>query len=223
METEPSAQFDLSVFKEENDGQCCKSDHTNCTSIRRLLAALKYFSVLNITNNRNRCDIFNDFINDVYGRQLLDDYTHLLNEHSQELQKIHASIINTKQFSKCEIKTCHFTSRHQGSGHQEIDANNINGETLDTKLNFYKQTMDSLHFYLFHCFDAGLRTMKHDDNETKTDDDDNKNNFEYFDAEFSRINKMISERKHITNSFNRFKTKNTKFSIITTDNEHKTG
>ena len=63
---------------------------------------MKYYSILNIVNNKKHQDIFNDFINDIYGHQLLDDYTHLLNEHGQELQEIHESIINNKILSKCE-------------------------------------------------------------------------------------------------------------------------
>ena len=43
--------------------------------------------------------------------------------------------------------------------------------------------------------------------------EENKND-KYFDAAFNRINKIISERKNITNCFNRFKSNiNTKFSI----------
>ena len=210
-------QFDLTVFKEENDDECDKSNHRNCMAIKRLLAALKYYDALNITNNKKNCNIFDDFINNVYDYQLLDDFTHLTNEHGEELQEISSSIIDNEMFSKCNFKTCQFTSRHQRLGNHEN-----NGNTLDAKLTFYKETMDSLHFYLFHCFDAGLRTIKHDDDEIKGDDE-NKNNLQYFDAAFSRINKMISARKDATDSFNRFKTQNTKFRIITNDNKHKTG
>ena len=211
-------QFDLSVFKEENDSKCNKSNHENCISIKRLLAALKYYDALNIINNPNHGEIFNEFINEIYHHQLLDDYAHLIDEHGQKLQEIHETIINDKQFRKCNIKTCDFTARHHRSDNHQNNEN-----ALDTKFNFYTQTMDSLHFYLVHCFDAGVRTIKHDDDETKGGDDDNENNSEYFDAAFNRINKMISERKHITDSFNRFKTKNTKFTIVTADDKHQSG
>merc|ERR1712154_634669 len=102
-----------------------------------LLAALKYYDALNIMNNQNHRDIFNDFINNIYRHQLLDDYAHLINHHGQELQEINSSIINNKIFSECNIKTCHFTARHQRSGNHQN-----NGNTLDSKLNFLLLIMD---------------------------------------------------------------------------------
>ena len=199
-------EFDLSIFKHQND-EC--TNCIKCTPINRLLSALKYYSMLDIVNNTKHQDIFNDFINNIYGQQLINDYIHLINEHAQDLEEIHSSIINNKMFSKCNIKTCHFTSRHESE--KDNDGNKKNA--LDPVLDFYKQTMDGLHFYLFHCFDAGLRTKKADNNDNDTDDEEGKGD-KYFDVEFNRINKMISERKHITNSFGRFKSN--KFNIITT-------
>eukprot|EP01084_Bolivina_argentea_P277655 474114_1 len=73
--------------------------------------------------------------------------------------------------------------------------------------------MDSLHFYLFHCFDVGLRT-KQKGNVKNIGNTDKKKDSPYFDSAFSRVNKMISERQHITKSFDRFSLKkNNKFSI----------
>eukprot|EP01084_Bolivina_argentea_P255241 429241_1 len=68
--------------------------------------------------------------------------------------------------------------------------------------------MDSLHFYLFHCYDVGIRTRKQEqETEEKTND-------QYFDAAFSRIHKLITQRAHVTKAFSRFSTnKNSKFNI----------
>eukprot|EP01084_Bolivina_argentea_P305058 526946_1 len=78
-------------------------------------------------------------------------------------------------------------------------------------MNFYKQTMDSLHFYLFHCYAVGIRTKKQDEKQEEEKKDD-----QYFDAAFARVNKILSEKAHITKQFDRFSTKkNTKFNIKT--------
>jgi len=197
-------EFDLSIFKDETD-EC--TDFVKCTVIRRLFASLKYYAMLDITNNVKQQDVFADFINKVYSQQLLSDYTHLITEHSQDLEGIHASIINNKMFGECNIKRCLFTSRHQS----ERDIDGKKKHTLDPVLSFYKETMDSLHFYLFHCFDAGLRTKKPDNN----NDEEEAKGDRYFDAEFNRIHRIVSEKRDITKRFNRFKTNNAKFSIIT--------
>eukprot|EP01084_Bolivina_argentea_P305059 526947_1 len=80
--------------------------------------------------------------------------------------------------------------------------------------------MDSLHFYLFHCYDVGIRTKKQDDKQQQEEEEKKKDD-QYFDAAFSRVNKMISERAHITKQFDRFSTrKNGKFNIkMKTDGE----
>eukprot|EP01084_Bolivina_argentea_P085065 153774_1 len=75
--------------------------------------------------------------------------------------------------------------------------------------------MDSLHFFIFHLFHVGLRsnrarvdTIKN--NDEKMDKDDKQ---KYFDAQFSQLSKMISERSHLTKSFDRFNIKKTKFNL----------
>eukprot|EP01084_Bolivina_argentea_P189324 325595_1 len=78
--------------------------------------------------------------------------------------------------------------------------------------------MDSLHFYLFHCYDVGIRTKKQDEKQQQQEEE--KNDSQYFDAAFSRITKIISARAHITKQFDRFSTnKNTKFNIKTEADE----
>ena len=147
-------QFDLSIFKEERNE--CTSNHSKCQSIRRLLCSLKYYASLNIMESGADRDIFTHFINDVYGDALIPDYIHLINKHGMELQEINSSIISSKMFPECDIKKCQFTARHQ-----EIDDYDSSNPLIsDPKLNFFKQTMDGLHFYLMHCYHAGLRTIK---------------------------------------------------------------
>eukprot|EP01084_Bolivina_argentea_P266524 452073_1 len=77
--------------------------------------------------------------------------------------------------------------------------------------------MDSLHFYIFHCFDVGLRIKT---TELKKEEKKEENKDKYFDNEFNKINNIISQRKNITKTFARFSiTKNNKFNIKTINEE----
>merc|ERR1712154_429956 len=84
-----TTEFDLSIFKHENN-EC--TNLVKCTSISRLIASLKYHSMLDIVNNTKHQEIFAHFINNIYSQQLLSDYTHLVTKHGQDLEDIHSSI-----------------------------------------------------------------------------------------------------------------------------------
>ena len=167
-------------------------DYTNCQAMNRLFAALKYYSMLNISENKSDREFVTEFMTDIYSTQFIDDYIHFNNHHSQDIEMINRDITNENNdclFMQCQIELCAFTNRH----HQRTDKTQGN-TVLSPTVNFFKQTMDSFHFYLFHCFDVGLRIKKEEyKTEQKNGDKQNK---KYFDATFSRMNKMISERKH---------------------------
>ena len=88
-------------------------------------------------------------------------------------------------------------------------------------MDFYKQTMDSLHFYVFHTFDVGLRIHPMTcpveakcDGEEKVEDD--KKGDEYFDDAFYRVKSALSEKRKNIVSFPRFRRhKNSKFNLNT--------
>eukprot|EP01084_Bolivina_argentea_P103314 185075_1 len=130
-------QVDLSTFKGDQNGKCNNSNWKQCKSMRRLLFALKYYSELNIDNNKD-AEIFTEFMLDIY-YGLINDYIHFNNEHTHQLQHINDDLITNNE---CKISTCTSTSRHH-------DTKTNKKNNLDDFMNFYKQTMDSLHFYLF--------------------------------------------------------------------------
>eukprot|EP01084_Bolivina_argentea_P127294 225140_1 len=118
-------------------------------------------------------EVWNKFLNQTYNNPI-DDYIHFNNEHSHELENIHNEIINNKtMLNPCQISKCAFTARH----HNQISKQNEN--TLNPTEHFYKQTMDSFHFYLFHCFDVGLR-VKNETKEAKDDEEKKETKSEYF-------------------------------------------
>eukprot|EP01084_Bolivina_argentea_P238718 401080_1 len=142
-------QLNSIIFKQENDNdyECNRNDYMQCKPMKRLFAALKHYSMLNITGNQMDKEVWNRFVNEIYGN-FIDDYIHFNNEHSHELETIHNEIINGKTIlNPCKISKCAFTSRH----HEQTSKTNEN--ELNPTEHFYKQTMDSLHFYLHHSFE----------------------------------------------------------------------
>ena len=211
-------EIDLSIFKMDKSEIECKISNDNpiksCHAIRRLIAALKYYSLLNIIQNKQNQNIFQHFISSIY-TQFLNDYHHLLREHNSNLHQIHKTMKINGLFGDCDISKCKFTKRHQ----TQRRVINDNENTMDPNLNFYKTTFDSLHFYLLHLFDVGLRTFrneikknneKEEEEEIKGDEDEVDD--KCFDIEFAEIVKAINNRRDISDSFDRFKSNN-KFNI----------
>eukprot|EP01083_Nonionella_stella_P180108 641351_1 len=160
------------------------SDSSKCISMKRLAVALKHYSALNIIENSDGQEVFRRFMLETY-HAVIDDYIHFLDYHGNELEQICEDLMNIHKFVECDIERCAFTSRHYQSGQTEKQ----HMDELDPYLNFYKNLMDTLHFHLFHCFDAGLR-CKRDDGDSKQNLDAG-NGGAYFDAVFMII-RMIA-------------------------------
>eukprot|EP01084_Bolivina_argentea_P242283 406498_1 len=190
-------EIDLNIFKDDTVGydECGTS---GCVAFKRLISALLYYSKLNVILNTNHADIFIHFMTEIY-HSFLDDYSHFVTRHQHQLEVIHRSLVENKRFGHCDIMKCQFTVKHYGDNKVKIK---------DPIFAFYRKTMDSLHFYLFHLYDCGLRIATSD---IKTEENAN----ESYDQKFSRICGIISQRKKIFSSFDRI-TKNTKFTMEVT-------
>eukprot|EP01084_Bolivina_argentea_P207085 353404_1 len=216
MMLEAKIESNLETFErcDSNSVDKCDGDIDNknpimtCNVLKRLHQSLIYYDKLDIINNQLHQKLFEHFTHEIY-HQIIDDFIHLHNEHGHQLQHIN------EQLEECNIGKCPYTTRH----HSVSDKSTHNGNkssNLNATVTFYMQIMDSLHFYLHHCFHVGLRARA-DSDANATDE---KQNVEYFDAVFSRINKMTLERQHITKHFDRFSTKkNNKFNIKTQEEE----
>eukprot|EP01084_Bolivina_argentea_P292202 502287_1 len=151
---EKRSPVDIKIFQCSVDVAYYKCDRSNanndpikgCEAVNRLVEALKYYSSLEIMNNKNHQNKFTAFIGRIY-KKFLDDYYHLIEQHDN-LEQISDALTASKS---CNESSCSFTFRHYA------DANTIK-KLDDETLEFYKTEFDQLHYHLFHLFDAGLRT-----------------------------------------------------------------
>eukprot|EP01084_Bolivina_argentea_P044937 82707_1 len=93
---------DLLLFKNDHNNECNHNNYKECRSITRLLFSLKFYSRINIIENDNDAEMFRKFMNDIY-YQVINDYIHLNNEHTHELEHINNHLIKNNE---CKISSC---------------------------------------------------------------------------------------------------------------------
>eukprot|EP01083_Nonionella_stella_P263275 894508_1 len=198
--------------KERNE--CVTSDYTQCDAMQRLINSSKHYSTLKMNNQVDSDQLLIRSMDDIIAmyneKRLIDDYIHFKEHHEHELERINRDLVESNKFSHCCIVECEFTRRHM---HEQSTC------TGDTKVFFYGEILDALHFHLFHCFEAGLRVRIRDPND-EMEEEEKATNDQYFDAQFSRMSRRILERHGNTASFDRFSLKNTKFNIVNEDKLH---
>eukprot|EP01084_Bolivina_argentea_P169002 292995_1 len=189
MSNTASLFCDINTF--DNQHKCFAANNEeiieSCSSLKRLMHALKYYSLLDISNSKICGETLLNFIQNIY-HQFLDDFSHLIEEHQPQLHRIHASLLTNSKygFIQCDMKSCKYTSRH----HSIRDEDNINNNTVtvsDPMLRFCVEMMDSLHFYVFHLFDCGLRLISNA-NETTDSFEERKTAIYPIVATFDRFN-----------------------------------
>ena len=189
----------------------CSSEY-GCDALIRLLSALRYYHKFDLIENKNDRENFSDFIFDIY-TNLINDYIHLVDHHSHQMQEIYEELHEEDEEAfECDFKTCKYTTRHHNRGRIYIGDDDEKQIENNKLLNFYVTTLDSLHFYLFHLYDSGMR-VKSQQNEEKQQqkmEDDS----DIFDFEFSRICTEIKQRRSCRKAFDRFKN-DKKFTIST--------
>ena len=198
---------DLSVFTQQPDS--CGNNHEKCSSIKRLLSALRYYSSLDIIHNQQHKDAFIQFIANTY-EKLYDDYIHLVQRHGHQIENIHKDFMNDfEEMTKCNIETCSFTARH----HRLDKPKQIE---IDLALEIIKETMDSLHFYVVHIFDAQLRSLSlldNDANKMKSTSAEHSKD-EYYDPQLAEIRDRLIRNQHKIVRFRGFGGRNgSKFNI----------
>ena len=216
MPKSSNTTMDMSIFLNQQPLKNNDHSYQDCIAISRLLVSLKYYSDLNPHENHENRAIFENFTNEVYKNQIIDDYCHLQKYHNKEIQEILKQLQSNGQSIECDIKSCNFTSRHHRINDKE--AINDTSDPSDPYYGVYCDIMDSLHYYINHLFDAGLRCHSiegiHDDDKKQDDDDDDTEeiNFDLYDETFAKILKETSSTKTASNKFPRL-SMNKKFNI----------
>ena len=214
-----TASVDLTIFKNQQHHQCINSEiHLQCPSLLRLSFALKYYALLNPNNNPQYQDTFTHFATSIY-QKLLDDYIHFINHHQHQIEDIQNEFLQNKGFTRCNITNCHYAFRHH---HVHQTQTTLNDDDNNDKFTFFAGTMDSIHYYIFHIFDVGLRSpalLSSTKDTTKTSPGKN----EFFDYEFAEIRERINANRSNTNLFKRFKRSinDSKFNINIQYDHHK--
>eukprot|EP00483_Globobulimina_turgida_P013013 UN13037 len=103
---------DLKIFTSITHNECNtknknknKNPMKSCVALRRIDSALRYYDKLDILNNKQDEELFEDFMNEIYG-EVINDIIHLNNHHCHELEEIH------QELNECKINECQYTSRH---------------------------------------------------------------------------------------------------------------
>lgn len=141
---------------------------------------------------------FHNFMQESYKFQVIDDFHHLQKYHDNELEAIYQTAKIKRQLIDCNIDTCSYSNRH-------YRVKSDNNKSSDNNWNFYKNTMDSLHFYIYHLHHVALRESIKQSDDIKRDNEDSKsgNNDPYFDSQFSRKYRAISQRRNTSARFRR--------------------
>eukprot|EP01084_Bolivina_argentea_P255424 429596_1 len=118
----------------------------------------------NQDNDEIREIIYNK-ISDTYSNiNLLNDFNHLIHEHSSNFEDIY-NILSEKVYQNrsCDLSTCLLIQRNQRD-RTEVDenANILNSLyfTYDNKQRITQQFIDRIHCHFFHSFDIGYRISK---------------------------------------------------------------
>lgn len=194
--------MDLQIFNAESD-QCFANISTNvetkssntisissCIYLQRMLYALKYHQSLESSTNPSNTDTFLNFCDEVYG-QLLNDYEHIINIHQRHIEDINDQLIMN------ENKECTLFSRYH---HRESFINKQN-ET-DSKIIFHKDVLDSMHNFLFHLFETGMRIKsKSIINEPDDNDQDNDMEQHHVDIILGKITTHVQNKKQQLNLY----------------------
>ena len=170
-----------------------------CDSIKRLLSLLDMYSHLDVINNTAHQNMFMQQMDDNEEcKGFLNDYIHFISDHGHQLELINESM------DPCDIYKCKCVSRHYTRNESPNTTEQIND--TNELLNFYISIMDSMHIFVFHLFDVGLRVRSTSPIESNEDESQ--------DEQFSRICFQVNACREISKSFRRFRS-NSKFKFTT--------
>ena len=71
-----------------------------------------------------------------------------MDTYRDNVHKIAKLLLESEYFMECDVSQCQYTSRH----HRDRSIITADETLNDVKLEFYKEILDSLHFFIFHIY-----------------------------------------------------------------------
>ena len=153
--------MDLSIFNENNEeiiNQECNNDFKNCLNVKKILSILYYYSSLNVNSNKNDQKLFNSLINTRYKiGDIIMDFFHFKQNHNLELVDIMQFAFDYYKFEFCDISICPYSSRLYRVNQLNSMLNIFDYDDKESSLGVVIGLLDSIHHYIFHLSDCGLR------------------------------------------------------------------
>ena len=219
--TEPFAQsnFDFALFEQKTDthGDCSNDevfDIEHCIHIKRILAAMNCYQILDPHTNPTNADSFKHFCNAIYP-EYLNDYEHMLSTHSHQSEAISDQLINYPQYGRCDHSKCKLFTRYNDDSFRKASVVAIEQSHMDSATLFLCELFDSIHHWLFHMFDAAMRIRGVDQDQLQILDD------QCVDVQFHKIAAAIQTKstklKTHSDRFNKFKLSMTSSKIQATE------
>ena len=190
------------IENEPSSLSCTADDISKCMTIKRLLISLLYYDRLNrlIKNQKGKL-LFCNFMDTIYKSAVYDDFFHLKTYHGDEIKSILNLATSQYKMPKCPLSKCSHSDRHYRIDQDATDNSAELSNGNDTKyFNLYRETMDALHFYVFHLEQGGLRIYDDNDDEKQ---DENESISPYFDSSFCRMSRSIRKSRESTERFTR--------------------
>eukprot|EP01084_Bolivina_argentea_P256131 431122_1 len=171
--------------------------------VERVIHLIKLYHCLDIENNSQHADTLLDYCDEKYidDCSLLDDCIQMVTKFQTSMQL--EMIFNQYITTNCDIKQCKSFIR------QNMQNKNV---VEDKNLMFYANLLDSMHCYLYHTWDLGMRVRQ-----SEIQHNDTKENYVFSNMR----NSIVTRKKGLINIFgkkiNRFET--SKFNIITSNDD----
>eukprot|EP01083_Nonionella_stella_P046162 123586_1 len=169
----PKEEPPLPVPPQPDEEQYCfgksgKVEVDKCSFVLRLIHDLKQYNSLANANPNDDQNPIHDFCGQK-DANVLNDYNHLVVVHGDQLEQICAQLIARRQFETCDVTKCALTTRHYDN--RRRDKPKLSNPNIDSKSLFFQEIFDSIHYYIFHLFDVGLRTKQNDSVDNTAEED----------------------------------------------------
>ena len=130
----------------------CNSVNT-CTQVVKIIDALKYHQ----SSLKLHASQIVQHFKQVH-TTLLDDHLHIMQYHNDQLDDL-TDIVTTTPSLNCDPSTCNIL---KNNFRRSSDQNEVNKEDNkeDEDFIFYRDLLDTIHCYLIHSFNVGVRIRK---------------------------------------------------------------